>query len=275
MKPIFLICLFLGFSASANAADEAMVPVSIPSEFQTVLTRTAVPVVYSETTGVQVHGVVKDIIAPACQTLKDLGINHLTPVFEPGDEVSDKVEGFNFMQPNRHASLSVVHRYQCVRENKPLKPVTSNCDCTYKRVPQYSLQIWTRRPGFTEHIKADLNRRTAIRRRSSGDSVLDPEKLGQFIKMMAPKVVGHEVLAGIPCTVHRQQFGDEGYIDRCVTEDLDKHLPPYLRFRALSEMHIKADGSIFFGRSTKKVVMNATVDSGIFNLPPGFQVLEQ
>ena len=87
---------------------------------------------------------------------------------------------------------------------------------------------------------------------------------------LAPEVVGREVIAGIPCVVRRQALGAAGHIDRCIAEDPDHHLPDWLRYQALSETVPSQDGkSTFRWTRTDDVVMNATVDAGVFKLPRG------
>ena len=78
--------------------------------------------------------------------------------------------------------------------------------------------------------------------------------------------------AGIPCVIRRQPLG-KSYIDRCITDDPDKKLPPELRNRTLTTFQPLADGKgVFSSTKVNKAVLNASVDSGVFAMPDGIKV---
>lgn len=271
-----LVTLLLGLAlascAGASAAAEALTPVVVPAEFQIRSTRTNVPVVYSESAGEVVNAVDKRAIEALCEVSRKAGLTDKHPVFEAGYDKPVKTESLRFSNATHWAQLSTLHAYECVRPEGRPAGADGVCGCTYRVRPHYRVEIRNTLPKGVETLIIDVAKSTAQRRvaaRPGPDLKRDAER----VLALAPEVVSRDVIAGIPCVVRRQRLGAQGHIDRCIAEDPDQHLPPDVRYQALSETVPSQDGkSTYRWSRTDKVVLNATVNSGVFMVPEGFTV---
>lgn len=269
---ILLLRLALASCASSSAVADALTPVPVPAEFQIRSTRINVPVVYAKSAGETDNVIDKRVIEALCKDLRELGLSNKPPVFEAGYDKPVKTESLRFSNATHWAHLTTLHAYVCIRPEGMRSGDDAVCGCTYAVRPQYRLHIKNTLPDGVETLLVDVTRRTVERRvapRPRPDLKRDAER----VRALAPEAVGRDVIAGIPCVVRRQSLGGQSHIDRCIAEDPDQHLPPELRNQALSETIPSLDGkSIFRWTRTEKVVLDATVNSGVFMIPEGFTV---
>lgn len=256
--------------AGAVLAADALVPVSVPFEFRVTPTRSTTPVVYAHSSGEFRNPIDRAGIEAQCEAARASGMTDKTPVFEAGYDKPLKTESLRFSNDTHWAHYSVIHQYQCSRASRAANSAEGLCGCTYRVQPHYTVQIKNRVGGKVEIIDADLTANTARRRYVSDGGVTGHESQ---VRALAPEVTGKDVIAGIPCVVRRQKLG-EGYIERCVAEDPDRRLPASLRFSALSETTPSPDGKKYQWTRTDKVVLNATVDTGVFAPPAGVTIKE-
>jgi hypothetical protein len=271
-----LIAMLLAAAAAAALAGDALVPVPVPSGYGVQPTHNSMPVVYTESSGELQNLVDRKVIEAQCSAMKTMGATDKTPVFEEGDGKPLKTQSQRFGNDRHWAIYTVLHAYVCDRPSgKPSSSTEAVCDCTYRSKPHYTAQIRNKLDGFIEIIDIDIAKQAARRRVMPDHSVPNLQKDAANVLKLAPEIVGKDVVAGIPCVVRRQSFGGKSHMDICVSEDPDKHLPPELRFRTLSEYMPTADGKGAHRWSkADKVVLNAIVDSGVFRMPEGVTVKE-
>lgn len=260
--------------AGALAAD-ALVPVPLPSDFGIHSIGSAEPVVYTESSGELQNFTDRRVIETQCEMARKRGDTTKTPVFEAGDDKPLKTETKRFTNARHWANYTVHHQYVCERPEGKTSSADGLCGCTYRVVPKYLAQIKNKTDRGLEIIDLDVSKRTAQRRLLPGPVRADLERGEADVLRLAPEVVGKDVVAGIPCVVRRQSMGGKNYMDLCVTEDPDKHLPAEMRYRALSEYMPRADGKGAHRWSkADKIVLNGLVDSAVFAIPEGFSVKE-
>lgn len=269
-----LLGLALASSTHVVAAD-APVPVSAPPEFRTLSTRASVPVVFSQSSGEAFNPVDKGAIEAQCEIARKAGLTDKHPVFEAGHGKPVKTGSLRFSNATQWALLTTLHAYECVRPEGRPSGADGVCDCTYRVRPHYRAEIRNTLATRVETLTIDLTKGTAQRRVVAVRSAADAQRDAERVIALAPEVVGRDVVAGIPCVVRRQPLGAQGHIDRCVAEDPERHLPPELRYQAMSESIPSQDGkSTYRWSRADKVVLNATVDAGVFKLPEGIAVKE-
>jgi hypothetical protein len=273
-QSIGLLAVVLTAAGAAALAGDAMVPVPVPSGYGVQPTHSSMPVVYTESSGEYQKVVDRKIIEAQCDAMRQMGATDKTPVFEDGDGKPLKTQSRRFGNDRHWAIYSVLHRYVCDRPpGRASSSTEALCDCTYRVKPHYTAQIKNRLDGQIEIIDIDIATQIARRRVMPDHSVPNLERDAAYVLKLAPQVVGKDVVAGIPCVVRRQSMGGKNYMEICVSEDPEKHLPPDLRFRTLSEYMPTADGKGMYRWSkADKVVINAIVDSGVFRMPEGLIV---
>jgi hypothetical protein len=271
-----LLAMLLAVAGAAALAGNALVPVPVPSGYGVRPTHSSLPVIYTESSGELQNLVDRKAIEAQCSVMKKMGATDKTPVFEDGDDKPLKTQSRRFGDDRHWAIYSVLHEYVCDRPwGKPSSSTEALCDCTYRVKPHYTAQIKNKLDGRIEIIDIDIAKQAARRRVMPDHSVPKPEQDAANVLKLAPEVVGKDVVAGIPCVVRRQSMGGKSHMDICVSEDPDKHLPPELRFRTLSEYMPAADGKGAHRWSkADKVLMDASVDSGVFRMPDGVTVKE-
>ena len=275
LRTVSLLGLALSASTLASSAAEALVPVAPPTEFRTVLTKTLVPVVFSQSSGEAFNPINKSAIEAQCEAARQTGLTDKHPVFEAGHGKPVKTESMRFGNATQRAHFSILHAYECVRPEGRPAGADGVCGCTYRVRLQHRLEIRNTRPSGVETLKIDLEKGSAQRSVTAVPSALDSQRDAARVIALAPEVVGRDTVAGIACVVRRQRLGAEGHIDRCIAEDPEHRLPPEVRFQALSETVPSQDGkSTYRWSRTDKVVLNATVDAGVFMLPSGIVIKE-
>ena len=265
-----VLLAFAVSTAHAVLAADALVPVAVPPEFGVAPTRSTTPVVYAESRGEFRNPIDRAVIEAQCEVARKAGMTDKTPVFEAGHDKPIKTEARRYGNETHTAHYSVIHQYQCSRSTRAASSVEALCGCTYRVQPRLTVQIKNRVGGRLEIIDIDATDRTGHRRFLADRPAGDHERQ---VRTLAPAVAGRDVIAGIPCVVRRQPLG-ESYIERCIAEDEDKKLPAWLRFSALSETTPAPDGKTYQWTRTDKVVLNATVDTGVFAPPPGVAIKE-
>jgi hypothetical protein len=134
------------------------------------------------------------------------------------------------------------------------------------------VQIKKWESGRYEFVTVDLFAKTAVRITGTDHSIQTPERDAANVLALAPEALGHDVVAGLPCTVRRQRLGTEGWIDRCLTGN-DPALPPQLRFQTLREITPYRNGHRVHSQDRViRVEKQASVDAAVFEVPQGVHV---
>ena len=227
-------------------------------------------VIYSESVGELHNAVDRKTIEAQCAAARRAGLTDKHPAFEAGYDRPLKTENWRFGNERHWANFSVLHAYGCGRPAVATGSPDRLCGCTYGVQIHRTVHIRKREGGRTEDLLVDLTEGTARRRVSQDPAVADLDIDATRVRALAPEVVGRDVVVGVPCVMRRQRLGAEGWIDRCITEDESKKLSPEMRYRTLSETTWSKDGKELHGWSKAvKVVQNASVDTGVFDLPDG------
>ena len=249
--------------------------VPIPAEFMTEPARSNVAVVYARSSGEAFNPIDKRTIEAQCEMARQSGQTQKRPVFEVGHDKPVKTTTLRFSTATQSAQLTTLYAYECAHAQGRLAGVEGLCGCTYQIQPRFRVEITNQLPTGAETLNIDITKGTGQRRVKPAVAKGEAARNAERVAALAPEVVGREVIAGIPCVVRRQALGAAGHIDRCIAEDPDHHLPDWLRYQALSETVPSQDGkSTFRWTRTDDVVMNATVDAGVFKLPRGITLKE-
>lgn len=246
------------------------VRVEIPHGFALRTTGNRDTVVYAASVGERVNPFDRSTIESQCEIARALGQTRLHPLFEAGYDQPLKTENWRFSTSRRSVELSVLHAYGC-DQPPPRTPDSANyaCGCTYRVHLQRDMHIRKQEDGRVETITIDVSRGTGRRYVAADHSVPEPNRAERLVTGLAPEVVGHDTVAGIPCVIRRQHIGS-AWTDRCIAEDPEQHLAPFLRFSALSETTTQLNGQgVYSWVKTVRVVPEASVDNGVFEVPEG------
>ena len=272
---IAAVCAVCAVCALTAHAADALTPVALPADFGVHAIGSVEPVVYTELSGELRNPVDRKVIEAQCEVARKQGRTDKTPLFEAGDDKPYKTESKRFTNAKHWANYTVDHVYTCDRADGKPSGADGLCGCTYRVVPKYRAQIKNKTSAGLEVIDIDGNKRTAQRRLVPGHAAVGLERGEADVAGLAPAIVGKDVVAGIPCVMHRRSMGGKNHMDICITDDPEKRLPPEMRFRALSEYMPNPDGKGAHRWSkADKVVLNGAVDAAVFSIPEGFTVKE-
>lgn len=262
-------CLLASVAAAATGA------VPIPAEFMTEPARSNVTVVFARSSGEAFNPIDKRAIEAQCEMARQNGQTEKRPVFEAGHDKPVKTTSLRFSTSTQSAQLTTLHAYECAHAQGRPAGADGLCGCTYQVRPRWRVDITNLLPTGAEVLTIDLTKGVGQRRVKPGVARGEAARNAERVTALAPGVVGHEVVAGIPCVVRRQALGAGGHIDRCIAEDPEHHLPDWLRYQALSETVPSQDGkSTYRWTRTDEVVLNALVDAGVFKAPRGITLKE-
>ena len=262
-------------SACMAVAADALVPVQVPADFRIKPTGRQEAVLYTESVGERRNPLDRATVEAQCQAARAGGLTDKHPVFESGHDQPLKTESRRFSAGRRWAEMSTAQVYQCDGPPDTTGSVGYLCGCTYRLQERRSVQIGRIDKGRHETLQVDLARGTARRRSQAPAAAPDPGGDAARVKALAPEIVGKDQVAGVACVVRRQKLGANAWTDRCIVEDEAMKLHPDLRFRALSESTPARDGKgMYSWMKAVKVIQNASVDAGVFELPAGVVLQE-
>lgn len=269
---------WLAFLVASHAhvawAADRTVSVSAQAQFRTNVTRANVPVVFSQNSGEVVNPIPQNAIEAQCEVARQTGQTDKHPVFEAGHGKPVKIESLRFSNATQGALLSTAHALEFVRRQGRLAEVGGVYDCTYRIRHHHWAEI-KNTLVTAQTLTIDLTKGIAHRRVAASCQAVDLQRDAERVVALAPVFVGRDGAAGIPCVLRCQPLGAQGRIDRCIAEDLERHLPPALRYLALGESVPSADGtSIYRWPRTDQVVLNAAVDAVVFTAVRGIAVKE-
>ena len=273
LPPLPVCAIAASLLTSIAAAAVGTLP--IPAEFMTEPARSNVTVVFARSAGEVFNPIDKRAIEAQCEMARQSGQTQKHPVFEAGHDKPVKTTSLRFSTATQSAHLTTLYAYECTRAQGRPAGADGLCGCTYQVQPRWRVEITNQLSTGAETLTIDITKGTGQRRVKPGVAKGDAARNAERVAALAPEVVGRDVIAGIPCVVRRQALGAGGHIDRCIAEDPEHHLPDWLRYQALSETVPSQDGkSTYRWTRTDEVVMNATVDAGVFKVPRGITLKE-
>lgn len=277
MKSHLILVVVMCGVVTPRSAESATVEMPLAPEFRIKPSGTAQEMVVIHSLGEVRNAIDRSTIEAQCVAARQSGLTDRHPVFEQGYDKPPKTENQLFIRGRNEASYTTRYPYRCDRVPHPSEGSADYlCGCTYRVQVDRTAQIKKFEAGRFEFISIDVTKGTA-RKQTGVDRSLpfDPNAAGEKVKGLAPEVLGRDVVAGIPCVIRRQRLGPKGWTDRCIVEDEPQKLPVHLRFRALAETTPSADGKgMYSWTKAVRVVTDASVDTGVFDLPDGIVVKE-
>jgi hypothetical protein len=277
MRGYFILLLVLSGAMAPRITASATFEIPLPSEFRIKASGRTEEMVFIQSIGEFWNPANRSITEAQCEAARKVGLTTRHPVFEEGHDKPTKTENQSFIRGRNEASFSTRYPYLCDRLPAPSETSADYlCGCTYRVQVQRNAYIKRFEGGRFEFISIDITKGTA-RRQTGVDRSLpfDPQANGAKVKGLAPEVVGQDVVAGIPCVIRRQRLGSDGWTDRCIIEDEPQKLPPHVRFRALADTTPGVDGKgTYSWMKAVKVITDASVDTGVFEMPQGVVVKE-
>jgi hypothetical protein len=240
-------------------------PASAPAGFEIAPRHATTRAAWSTLAGESPNALDRSLIERTCAMRRSIGATQSAPVFESGTDQPDVV------QVTRIASATAIASYETVR-GTACDPATMTasgdlCGCTFRRLTSRFVHIRRAIGEDTELIDVDLVKGTGTQRTRSGPlraglDLPDPAAFGP--------VVGHDVVAGMPCALRRQELGS-GRTERCLADAADG-VPPALRLQELARTVYllgPAGPSRRDWRRTERLDPEAEVDLGVFDPPAG------
>ncbi len=211
----------------------------------------------------------RTVIERTCAAKRSIGATTHTPVFEADPDRPNAVRIVQVVSAQSWASYETVQGAMC--DASTLRD--DLCACTFRSTTSHYMHLRKTRDGVTEVIDVDFAKGSATRRTrragaASAASAPSVPDLGFF-----GAVVGHDTIAGMPCSLHRQVLGS-GHIDRCLADAVPQ-VPEALRLQELSTTtFLLEDGEAVRRdwRRTESIDANADVDLGVFDVPSALTV---
>lgn len=253
-----LACLLA--TAGAVAADAKVGP---PPGFPFKPGRNTEHVVYSETEAEYPNPIRRELLEQQCDMARQLGKTTKHPSFEAGHDQPNHRETVRMVGTTQTVTFHTVRAYLC----DPMPPDRDLCGCTYRMVTGHVLHLDRHEAGRHEIVRYDIEKQQGTR--FVGPDAPAPAGSARNLAALAPQVMGRDVVAGVPCVVRRQVLPG-GWVDRCIAWDPDGKLPAALRDQELASSFVVQDHPDRTHRSRiTKVVADALVNAGVFDLPPG------
>lgn len=261
-----LLSLALLLAPAVAAAATA----PLPDGFDVVPRHELVPAVWSTTSGESPNATNRASIEQICAMKRAIEPTTPTPVFEADMSRPDTVTIVHVTSPQGWASYETARGAVC--DPASMGASRDVCGCTFRVMTTRWVHIRRTRDGVFETLDVEVNKGTATRRtRRAGppDAAPSAPATAAF-----GTVVGHDEIAGMPCSVYRQDRATSR-TERCLADRVDA-VPAALQLQALSTTtFLIQDGTPVRRdwRRTDRIDADAQVDIGVFDVPAGIRVL--
>ena len=251
----------------ATAAGAATLPV--PPDFGIVERHEAVTASWSLMRGESPSVVDRDAIEQLCAAKRSIGATGSTPVFEAGTGQPNTVEIIHIVAASAWASYETLSGTVC--DPASMDAAKDLCSCTFRSKTSRFMHIRKASGAGTDVIDARITDATATRRLSRGtffhppSAMADPASFGP--------VVGHDVVAGRPCSIHRRDLATLR-TELCLSDPTDD-TPLGLRYQELASTTFRlepAGPSRRDWRRAERIEPEGEIDAGVFDLPAGVAV---
>jgi hypothetical protein len=240
-------------------------PLPVPPGFGVQARGQGTQVSYSELTGEGPNQANRSLVERTCAMKRQIDPSTPIPVFEAGFDRPNTRDIIQVVAPAAWASYETITGYVC-------DPATSNgaddvCSCTFREMTTRFVHIRKAAGAATEVIDIDLGKRTGTRRLRK--SVYEPPVAPRDLSWFGP-VVGHDVIAGFPCSIRRQDLGT-GRTERCLADRVSS-VPQALQDQQLSQTMYLMDQGAPIRRDwsrTQRIVPDADIDVGVFDALSG------
>lgn len=248
----------------------AAAPAPLPDGFGIVPRHETLAAVWSTTAGESPSTWSRAALERSCAAKRTAGLTTHTPVFEADPDRPNAVRIVQVVAPQAWASYETVQGTMC--DAATLR--TDLCACTFRTTTSRYVHLRKTRDGVTEAIDIDLAKGSATRRtrRAASAAATASAPAAGDLGFPGP-VVGHDIIAGTPCSLRRQGLGT-GHIDRCLA-DAVAQVPAALQGQELSMTTFALEDGTAVRRDwrrTERVDADADVDLGVFEVPAGIAV---
>ncbi len=249
--------------ACAHAA-----PASLPEGFGAAPRHETTRAVWSTSSGESPTTLDRALVEKTCAMKRSIGATTRTPVFEAGSDRPNTVTIVHVTSPQAWASYETIRGSVC--DPATMDATHDLCSCTFREMTSRYIHIHKTRDGAAESIDVDLAKGTATRNLRKA---VPPHSMRPADAAVFGPVVGHDTIAGMPCSVHRQDLGT-GRTERCLADAVDS-VPVPLQMQELSKTMylLGAEGAERRDwRRTERVDADAEIDTGVFEVPAGIAV---
>ncbi|HET9643642.1 MAG TPA: hypothetical protein VFP68_09870 [Burkholderiaceae bacterium] len=276
MKTVHIaILISAALSAHLTYAVERGSRVEAPASLRN--TGNVETVLYRESVGeLPMGSSVRPTMEKTCAGLRELGETTKTPIFEPGDDRPMTSESVKIGNSRHTVSFLTITNYDCDWSINQAN--RDSCGCTFRRLQWRKMHL-KRIEGDLLHIyDIDITRGVGTHhsRRRGSRTILEEGK-ALVPGLAPPRTIGHSEYAGIPCVVKRADVSAVAWSEYCVVEDQAHHWPPEIQSQILGATQVRLHDGIedrTRWEHTTRVVINATVDAGVFEVPPGIKILD-
>ena len=260
--------LLAGFAGALVQTVSQAAPAPLPEGFGVVAHHATVPAVWSTTSGESPGTVDRPVIERTCATKRALGVTTRLPIFEAGSDRPNSVTIVQIVSPGAWASYETIRGNVC--DPSSMDAAHDLCSCTFREMTSRFVHIRKDAGDATTVIDIDLNKASATQSQRKSMPLRKP---GNLDASQFGPVVAHEVVAGMPCSVHRQDLGT-GRTERCLADAVDS-VPVELQLQELSKAMYLLQGTEAVRRDwrrTDRIDAAAEVDLGVFDVPAGIEV---
>lgn len=255
----------VGVAAALAQTLAHAAPAPLPAGFDVAARHETTHAAWSVLSGESPNVLDRGLVERTCAMKRSIGATTSTPVFESGTDRPDAVQIVHIASTTATAGYETIRGTVC--DPATLGATGDICGCTFRQMTSRYIHIRRTTGGETEVIDVDLTKGTGsrrTRRAAPGGAASAPD-----LAVLGP-VVGHDVVAGVPCSVRRQDLGT-GRTDRCLADAAD-NIPPTLRLQELARtMYLLGPGGPERRdwRRTDRLDADAEVDLGVFDPPAG------
>jgi hypothetical protein len=264
MKTLLAIAL-AGIAGVFAQASAQAAPASLPEGFGAAPRHETTRAVWSTSSGESPVTLDRALVEHTCAMKRSIGATTHTPLFEAGTDRPNTVTIVHVTSPQAWASYETIRGAVC--DPSTTDATHDLCSCTFREMTSRFIHIHKSQDGMSETIDVDLAKGTATRRlhKAAPAHSMAPADAGVF-----GPVVGHDTIAGMPCSVHRQDLGT-GRTERCLADAVDS-VPAPLQMQELSKTMylLGGEGAVRRDwRRTDRVDADAEIDTGVFEVPAG------
>jgi hypothetical protein len=237
----------------------------LPPDFGIQARHETVHAIYSKSQGESPNMVDRRQIEANCAIRRQFGSTSLTPIFEAGFDRPNRTEWVRVVAPTAWANYETMQGYAC--DPASMGPKHDDCGCTYREMTSRFVHIRKSVDGVTDVIDAEVTRGTGTRR--TRRETWPMPGTGPDVAVFGP-VVGHDVVAGMPCSIRRQDLGT-GRTERCLADRVPS-VPRQQQDQLLAQTMYHLDHGQPIKRDwwrTEVILPEADVDAGIFDAPRG------
>lgn len=253
--------------ALAQAVAHAA-PAALPEGFGAAPRHETTHAVWSTSSGESPGTLDRALVEHTCAMKRSIDATTHTPIFEAGTDRPNAVTIVQVTSPQAWASYETIRGAVC--DPSTVDASHDLCSCTFREMTSRFIHIRKSGQGAYETIDVDLAKGTATRRlhTSAPARQMAPADAGVF-----GPVVGRDTVAGMPCSVHRQDLGT-GRTERCLADAVES-VPLKLQMQELSKTMYLLSGAGAERRDwrrTDRIDVDAEIDTGVFEVPAGIAV---